>query len=127
MEGKNGVKQKPYMHGREKRHETKPFGRKRWKEKKNIGLCYSKLLTQFTMIYLFSSYTSPFRTTHSLQRARTKLETTFTKTQLFFLLLHVSTLVDACLHGSVTFRRSVRISGVHASFGSKCLFCDILT
>ena len=38
------------MNGREKRHETKPFGRKKKrKEKKNIGLCYSKLLTQFTM------------------------------------------------------------------------------
>ena len=27
--GKNGMKQNPYMNGREKRRETKPFGRKK--------------------------------------------------------------------------------------------------
>ena len=36
MEGKNGVKQKPNMKGREKRHETKSIydGREKWHETK---------------------------------------------------------------------------------------------
>ena len=42
------MKQKPYMNGREKWRETKPFRRKKKRKKKNIGRCYSKLLTQFT-------------------------------------------------------------------------------
>ena len=62
----NGMKQKPNIKGREKRHETKAINvwkgktaynktlrkKKKGRKKKNIGLCYSKLLTQFTIIYL---------------------------------------------------------------------------
>ena len=41
MEGKNGVKQNPSEEKKEKKEKKG--------KKKNIGRCYSKLLTQFTV------------------------------------------------------------------------------